>query len=178
MQLRMSPGGSICSSSRKRPELPPSSDTVTIAESEAMQASSVCLPTKLFRPASKVESPVPPPIATSFRLPLPFSCCKYLLPELRCAVQNDTRNQNSWEHGRLLERKESWKLIARGKNQILEIRIASQRIQILISLSSDAKAGLKIQGAIERLKGRIDGAEPGACGSESIMDMRRFGFAL
>jgi hypothetical protein len=31
MQFRMSPGGGILNSSRRRPELPPSSDTATIA---------------------------------------------------------------------------------------------------------------------------------------------------
>ncbi len=40
MQLRMSPGGSICNSSRRRPELPPSSETVTIAERLSIQISS------------------------------------------------------------------------------------------------------------------------------------------
>ena len=37
MQLRMSPGGSICNSSRRRPELPPSSETVTIADRLSIQ---------------------------------------------------------------------------------------------------------------------------------------------
>ena len=59
-------GGSICSSSRRRPELPPSSETVTIAERLSIQISSSVLPTRRFRPASKVERPVPPPMATSF----------------------------------------------------------------------------------------------------------------
>ena len=68
MQLRMSPGGSICSSSRKRPELPPSSETVTIADRFSIHDSaSSCFPTSCFNPASSVESPVPPPMATRLR---------------------------------------------------------------------------------------------------------------
>src|SRR4051812_28790537 len=99
MQLRMSPGGSICSSSRKRPELPPSSETVTIAESESIHPCSPRLPTKRFKPASKVDKPVPPPIVTSLRPPLAFSSRKYCAPEsLRCAVQNNTRKVYGWEY--------------------------------------------------------------------------------
>src|SRR4029453_7351948 len=68
MQLRISPGGSICNSSRSRPELPPSSETVTIAESFEMRGSSVGRSlTRHFSPASKVERPVPPPIATRLK---------------------------------------------------------------------------------------------------------------
>ena len=70
MQLRMSPGGNICSSSRNLPELPPSSLTVTIADSESMSGgSSTCGPTNRFRPARSVDKPVPPPIETTLRLP-------------------------------------------------------------------------------------------------------------
>ena len=47
MQLRMSPGGSICSSSRRRPELPPSSETVTIAERLSIHIGSSVLPTRV-----------------------------------------------------------------------------------------------------------------------------------
>src|SRR5690348_4414695 len=70
MQLRMSPGGRMRFSRRKRPELPPSSVTVTIAaRSEigrsAVASSSGRRTTCSFRPRSKVESPVPPPSATT-----------------------------------------------------------------------------------------------------------------
>ncbi len=57
MQLRKSPGGNTPSSRRRRPDEPPSSATVTIAVRWG-----VCL----FRPRSKAESPVPPPMATTF----------------------------------------------------------------------------------------------------------------
>ena len=57
MQLRTSPGGRMPSSRRSRPELPPSSATVTTA---------VRLPEYSFSPRSSVDSPVPPPMATIF----------------------------------------------------------------------------------------------------------------
>ena len=77
MQLRMSPGGSICNSSRSLPELPPSSETVTMADNESIHVSSLRAPTNRFKPASNVDKPVPPPIATSLRLPLAFAFCNY-----------------------------------------------------------------------------------------------------
>src|SRR3989449_11662165 len=54
-QSRMSPGGRMPSSRRSRPELPPSSNTVTTA---------VRLLVNSFSPRSSVESPVPPPMTT------------------------------------------------------------------------------------------------------------------
>src|SRR5215510_5690617 len=83
MQLRMSPGGNICSSSRRRPELPPSSETVTIADKDSIESSSLRAPTKLFNPASSEDKPVPPPIATSLKLPLALGFCKNLAPEIK-----------------------------------------------------------------------------------------------
>src|SRR5437899_2969835 len=87
MQFRMSPGGSIFKSSRSRPDEPPSSVTVTTAESsrtvhrnERMGAGAFwvsCAPpiriprrrsgvtTYRFSPRSRVDNPVPPPIATT-----------------------------------------------------------------------------------------------------------------
>src|SRR5271170_7616298 len=88
MQLRMSPGGSIFMSSRSRPEEPPSSVTVTTAESSRMMhrrsgqggagatGISGCRPIRIpllrsgvttyrFSPRSKVDNPVPPPMATT-----------------------------------------------------------------------------------------------------------------
>src|SRR4030095_6976895 len=59
MQLRMSPGGMTPRSSRKRPELPPSSVTVTMTERSAGP---------FFRPRSSVESPVPPPMEPNLSL--------------------------------------------------------------------------------------------------------------
>ena len=56
MQLRMSPTGGIPSSSRRTPDEPPSSATVTIA---------VRLLVCSLRPRRSVDRPVPPPIATT-----------------------------------------------------------------------------------------------------------------
>src|SRR5271155_5205351 len=67
MQLRMSPGGSTRYSRRKRPELPPSSVTVTTAARSAIGSgvrSFLRVATYSFSPRSTVESPVPPPSAT------------------------------------------------------------------------------------------------------------------
>lgn len=55
MQLRMSPGGITPRSSRNRPELPPSSVTVTMTDR---------LPGPFLRPRSRVDRPVPPPMET------------------------------------------------------------------------------------------------------------------
>ena len=55
MQFRMSPTGGIPSSSRRAPDEPPSSATVTIA---------VRLLVCSFIPRRNAERPVPPPIAT------------------------------------------------------------------------------------------------------------------
>src|SRR5882757_216389 len=88
MQFRMSPGGSILKSSRNRPDEPPSSVTVTTAESSRMlhgnegQGTGVgawtpgAFPIRIprrrsgvttyrFSPRSRVDNPVPPPIATT-----------------------------------------------------------------------------------------------------------------
>ena len=55
MQLRRSPGGITPMSRRSRPEEPPSSATVTIAE---------MLSEYSLSPRSRIESPVPPPMQT------------------------------------------------------------------------------------------------------------------
>ena len=55
--------------------------SVTIADKVSSHASFSRAPTNRFRPASRVDRPVPPPIATSFRLQFPSELCKYLLPE-------------------------------------------------------------------------------------------------
>src|ERR1700674_2353044 len=73
MQLRMSPGGSILSSLRRRPLEPPSSLTVTMALRSRMEGESGSAGisdgqrTKRLSPLSRVESPVPPPMATTRR---------------------------------------------------------------------------------------------------------------
>src|ERR1700722_17483414 len=69
MQLRMSPGGRMRFSRRRRPELPPSSVTVTIAVRVeigcSLLNSSRRRETRFLRPRRRVESPVPPPRATT-----------------------------------------------------------------------------------------------------------------
>src|ERR1700756_1059971 len=72
MQFRMSPGGNMLSSLRSRPLEPPSSLTVTTADRSRMTGAprrgveiSAGVATKRFRPFSSVESPVPPPMATT-----------------------------------------------------------------------------------------------------------------
>src|SRR5437016_12092314 len=70
MQLRMSPGGRMRFSRRRRPELPPSSVTVTMAARSAMGRSALARSsmrrmTSSLRPRRSVERPVPPPRATT-----------------------------------------------------------------------------------------------------------------
>src|SRR5580704_11715857 len=73
MQLRISPGGNMLSSLRRRPLEPPSSLTVTTAHrsriigESAGRSISVGESTKRFSPLSSVERPVPPPMATTRR---------------------------------------------------------------------------------------------------------------
>ena len=74
MQLRMSPGGSMLSSLRRRPLDPPSSLTVTTAHRSRIMGVPGCAnvisageSTKRFNPLSNVERPVPPPMATTRR---------------------------------------------------------------------------------------------------------------
>ncbi len=70
MQLRMSPGGSTSNSRRKRPELPPSSVTVTTAVMSTGERNPAPLSSSrggrvyFFKPCSRAERPVPPPMAT------------------------------------------------------------------------------------------------------------------
>ena len=75
IQFLISPGGKIPISERKRPELPPSSPTVTTA---------VILLVKRLMPFSSIESPVPPPIATTlaplFNLLLRYNRSRRLFP--------------------------------------------------------------------------------------------------
>src|SRR5271168_304481 len=64
----MSPGGRMRYSRRNRPELPPSSVTVTMAVRSAMGCCGRRLPRSAmccFSPRSTVERPVPPPSATT-----------------------------------------------------------------------------------------------------------------
>ena len=69
IQLRKSPGGNKPSSRRRRPDEPPSSATVTIAVIRGVWA---------LRPRSNVESPVPPPMATTFGALIPVPILFFL----------------------------------------------------------------------------------------------------
>src|SRR5689334_15079526 len=68
MQFRMSPGGRMSKSRRSRPELPPSSVTVTTAaiSTAGRPASALSFATRacFFSPDNSVDNPVPPPIDT------------------------------------------------------------------------------------------------------------------
>src|ERR1700761_5096184 len=61
MQLRMSPGGRMPSSRRRRPDEPPSSVTVTTPVRRPRRE----VPAWCLSPRSSTDSPVPPPIATT-----------------------------------------------------------------------------------------------------------------
>src|SRR5258707_359009 len=72
MQLRISPGGRMRFSRRRRPELPPSSVTVTMAVRSltglwGFAASSRRRVTYFLSPRRRVDRPVPPPSATTLR---------------------------------------------------------------------------------------------------------------
>src|ERR1019366_4337470 len=65
MQLRMSPGGSTSNSRRKRPELPPSSVTVTMAVMSTEGIAGPAGRAEGFNPARTLDNPFPPPMATT-----------------------------------------------------------------------------------------------------------------
>src|SRR6266481_3622574 len=106
-QLRMSPGGRMRFSRRKRPELPPSSVTVTMAARSAMgrwvlACSSVRRMTWSLRPRSSVDSPVPPPRATTrkprdraFDLEARFFMLAFGMAELASFYRKEFNTENS-----------------------------------------------------------------------------------
>src|SRR3954451_22905002 len=79
MQLRMSPGGRISKSRLSRPDLPPSSVTVTTAAMSRLGPADVATsaaPTACcLSPESSVERPVPPPIETTR-----YGLCRFRSP--------------------------------------------------------------------------------------------------
>ena len=89
MQLRISPGAGTFSSLRSRPLEPPSSLTVTIARQLGDDGKSGASHLRrasrrsCFSPCSRVESPVPPPMATTLmaRSSAELLCSRH---ELRC----------------------------------------------------------------------------------------------
>src|SRR5690349_24549541 len=104
MQLRTSPGGSMLNSLRRRPLEPPSSLTVTTPESSVIIAIPAALENTLcgvlggadvpggaatyfLSPLSRVERPVPPPMATTLNSRAPAECWR---PE-GIAISRDCR---------------------------------------------------------------------------------------
>src|SRR5579871_1225992 len=86
MQLRMSPGGNMLNSFRSRPLEPPSSLAVTTAHRSRMEGElpfavvdSAGEGANFLSPLRRVDRPVPPPIATTRRLPAcaVLSCVEY-----------------------------------------------------------------------------------------------------
>src|SRR5579864_8319284 len=103
-QLRTSPGGSMPNSRRRRPLDPPSSLTVTSAvRSEMKGPSGAISPVRTvycLRPLSRVERPVPPPMATT-RIPRaerPRFCSA---GGMRVALALPLVSVGRWEIGRL-----------------------------------------------------------------------------
>src|SRR5438067_7061784 len=200
MQLRMSPGGSICNSSRRRPELPPSSETVTMAESASSQRPPrPWSPTSSFRPESAVDRPVPPPMATSFR-PRSRLCCKSFW------LLNGETGARSVEPGRahtlaeiILERRGLSKGVkakrgleaaageglraarsgARGgENYPLELWVVAKCREVCVRLRADSQHGLEFEGASERFERRLDRAEPRARSRQCVEYVRCSGVAF
>src|SRR5665811_1879040 len=80
-QLRTSPGGRTPNSSRNLPDEPPSSVTVTTA---------VVCDVLFLNPRSRVESPVPPPMATTRRSRAPAEDMFSLSPTVNIPVPYPT----------------------------------------------------------------------------------------
>src|SRR5450755_1987910 len=92
MQLRISPGGSMLSSLRRRPLEPPSSLTVTTAHNSLISGwfglpSALARVTYFLSPLSRVDRPVPPPMATTRKL------------RVDDGLPRDEREERRWESG-------------------------------------------------------------------------------
>src|SRR3989440_10181679 len=183
MQWRIAPGGSIRNPSRRRPDLPPSSETVTMAESvSSRRPPRPWSPTSSFRPESAVDRPVPPSMATSFR-PRSRLCCKSFW------LLNGETGARSVEPGRahtrteiILERRGLSKGVkakrrleaaageglraafsgARGgENYPLELRVVAQGREVCVRLRADSQHGLEVEGAAEGFGRRLHRPGPG-----------------
>src|SRR5438105_2615609 len=200
MQLRMSPGGSICNSSRSRPELPPSSETVTMAESASSQRPPrPWSPTSSFRPESAVDRPVPPPMATSFR-PRSRLCCKsfwLLNGETGARLMNrDERTpaQKSYSKDAGFQKELRAKDDSKprqgeglrpafsgargGENYPLELWVVAKGREVCVRLRADSQHGLEFDGASERFERRLDRAEPRPRSRKRVEDVRGSGVAF
>ena len=99
MQFRMSPGGKVSKSRRNRPELPPSSLTVTIAaiSSCTRAVSPSCIPCAYrFRPESKLRDRSPPPIETTHigRTKSPLLCSVILVKGVTLVARRGESEMN------------------------------------------------------------------------------------
>src|SRR5262249_13326763 len=128
MQLRMSPGGSTSNSRRSRPELPPSSLTVTIAVMSSCGAAPSTTRACSFRPERSAERPVPPPMATTLR-----------------------GDVSSMEPGRA-----ELPVLLLGVEQGIEGRLAGQRCEIHVLPRHDAIARLDFDGTLQVVIGACD----------------------
>src|SRR5438045_2108388 len=160
MQLRMSPGGRMRFSRRKRPELPPSSVTVTIAVRSAMGCrrraeSSRRRVTYSLSPRSSVERPVPPPRATIlkprdvfFELGLRFIMGAENLahsikgPDERVRQPIETQNE-SYSRRNCYRGDSARRAVFLGIEQFSEARVFLKESEILIVSSVIAIFGAK-----------------------------------
>src|ERR1017187_9743947 len=144
MQLRMSPGGSTSNSRRTRPELPPSSVTVTVAViSSAGTAGSPAFP-KSLSPCSSAESPVPPPIETT--------------------RSGEVSPMGEASGGRALP------AFLFGIDQGVEGRLVSQRGEIGVLARNQAVARFQLDGAFQVVMGLREIAAQGLRQSQRVMD--------
>src|SRR5580704_15158747 len=151
MQLRISPGGSTRYSRRNRPELPPSSVTVTIAAKSEMGRrtdgrctnSFLRAETYSFRPRRTVERPVPPPKATT-RIERPRFCGAFFM-QISCG--NLGRKLQS------MPRRSAGRTVAFRIEQLGETRVFLQKGEVLIVASVITIFGTQLDGYFQILHG-------------------------
>src|SRR5712692_4001556 len=158
MQFRMSPGGSTSNSRLSRPELPPSSVTVTTAamsRHEGSLAADVWSGTYCFKPCSSTESPVPPPIATtcsgSDGKSLGLGGCTPLIPKTWPRAQAEPRycwcasGPPALTCSGLLR-----------KQQLLDLRLVDHAGEVGVLARTDAVARLQVDCAFEIFMCAVD----------------------
>src|SRR6267154_269878 len=158
MQLRISPGGSMLSSLRRRPLEPPSSLTVTTAQRSRITgepggavAISAGVRAKCLSPLSRVERPVPPPMATTRR---PRSRTAFsednrsaILVSIReslCRLKRFVFSERTLRHGEVRSRIRVQKL---G-----EARVLGQVVKIGVVARLVAQAGIQTKGLFQMLQ--------------------------
>src|SRR6266496_2436866 len=148
MQLRISPGAGTPCSSRSLPLEPPSSVTVTIAVNRDTSGATGGGPgdesanTCFFRPRSRVERPVPPPMATTWTPRAGFGLdCVVLIGWVRCK--------------KLVERGAASELNSYGAfrvEQLSKARIVGHIAEIRVVARLEAVAGVKTDGLGQMLQ--------------------------